>query len=147
MRIVRLCKRDHPNLDGEGSAITGGRWNSPGKRMVYAASCSALAVLEYTVHLRTLPKNMTILLIEVPDTLKIGETTWAPSDIISTRQIGDEWLESKATAVLRVPSVIVPRQMNYLLNPDHSLFEAIQVIETTPFVFDSRLLSVSSTKS
>ncbi|MFL6446201.1 MAG: RES family NAD+ phosphorylase [Bryobacteraceae bacterium] len=144
MRIVRLCKRDYPNLDGGGSAITGGRWNSPGKQMVYTASCSALAVLEYMAHLQTLPKNMTLLLVEVPDTLKIRDTTWAPAEIASSRQIGDEWLESKETAVLRVPSVIVPRQTNYLLNPDHPLFEAIQVVETTPFAFDSRLLSAVS---
>jgi RES domain-containing protein len=56
-------------------------------------------------------------------------------------RIGDDWLDSKATAVLEVPSVPVPRQKNYLVNPDHPLFDAISVIECNPFAFDSRLLS------
>ena len=144
MRVVRLCTRQYPNLDGEGASITGGRWNSPGKRVVYTASCGALAVLEYMVHMKQLPKDMVLLLIEIPDTLKIQEVQWTPADLQVFRHIGDEWLDSKAASVLRVPSVLVPRQANYLLNPDHPLFEAIQVLEITPFAFDTRLLSATT---
>jgi RES domain-containing protein len=91
--------------------------------------------------MQELPKNMVLVLIDIPDTLEIDETKWYPAEITTSRQIGDEWLDSKATPVLRVPSVLVPRQTNYLLNPEHSLFEPIQVIESTPFAFDTRLLS------
>ena len=88
-----------------------------------------------------MPRNMVLLLIEIPETLRIAESRWNPGDLGTSRQIGDEWLESKDTPVLRVPSALIPRQTNYLLNPEHPLFGAIQVIEITPFAFDRRLLS------
>ena len=142
MRVVRLCRRAFPNLDGVGSSISGGRWNSPGNKIVYTASCGALAVLEYRVSVnKTMPKDLLLLLIEVPNTLEIESSTWHPSDVTTSRRIGDEWLKSKSTAVLRVPSVLVPRQTNYLLNPEHPLFGSIQVVEKEPFVFDSRLMA------
>jgi len=52
-----------------------------------------------------------------------------------------EWAASGATAILEVPSVLVPRQKNYLINPAHALFGAIQVVEKAGFAFDTRLLS------
>lgn len=84
---------------------------------------------------------MLLLLIEIPEELKIENSTWNPSTIAMSRQIGDEWLRSQSTAVLRVPSVLVPRQTNYLFNPDHPLFESIQVIDKEPFALDSRLIA------
>ena len=100
-------------------------------------------MLEYIANMEQIPHNMVLLLIDVPDALKITDTSWTPADLAASRQIGDEWLESKSTAILRVPSVLIPRQSNYLLNPEHPLFEVIQVIEITPFAFDSRLLSAT----
>ena len=141
MRVVRLAKRKYATLDGQGAAIVGSRWNSPGRPMAYTASCGALAVVEYLAHLQVLPAGLVVMLIEIPGTLKIERTDGIPADITASRQIGDEWLESKSTPVLEVPSVLVPRQTNYLINPEHPLFGAIQVLEITPFAFDSRLLS------
>ncbi|SRR5712691_2211154 len=141
MRAVRLCSRKHSTLDGIGASITGGRWNSPGKPVTYLASCGALAILEYLVHLKTLPKDMVLMFVEIPDTLEIQKTEWLPADSKAIRQIGDEWIVSKSTAILQVPSVLVPRQKNYLINPAHPLFGAIKILETTPFAFDSRILS------
>lgn len=109
--------------------------------MVYTASCGALAVLEYRVHASKHVKDLLLLVIEVPDTLQIESCTWHPADFAASQQIGDEWLKSKGTAVLRVPSVLVPRQTNYLLNPEHPLFETIQVIEKEPFALDRRFIS------
>lgn len=90
--------------------------------------------------MKRLPKNLVLLAIEIPEGLKIENAPWMP-EAATSRQIGEEWLESKAAPVLRVPSVIFSRQLNYLLNPDHPLFDTIQVVETQPFAFDSRLLS------
>jgi RES domain-containing protein len=64
-----------------------------------------------------------------------------PADETVFRQLGDEWLEHKGTVALHVPSVLAPRQWNILLNPEHPLFAAIQIVDQTPFAFDSRLLS------
>src|SRR5258707_15558634 len=95
MRAVRLCSRKHSTLDGIGASITVGRWNSPGKPVTYLASCDALAILEYLVHLKTLPKDMVLMLVEIRDTLEIQKTEWLASDSKAIRQIGDEWIVSK----------------------------------------------------
>jgi RES domain-containing protein len=141
MRVVRLCTRQHPGLDGTGAKLFGGRWNSPGRPVVYTASCGALAALEYMVHMTKLPANMLMVRIEVPDTLAIEAIDYLPADEKAFRQLGDEWLQHHGTSVLRVPSVLVPRQWNLLLNPEHPLFPAIKIVDQSPFAFDSRLLS------
>ncbi len=84
---------------------------------------------------------MWLVRIDVPDTLPIEEIDSLPADPQVFRQLGDEWLQHNGTLVLRVPSVLVPRQWNLLLNPEHPLFPAIKVVEESPFAFDSRLLS------
>ena len=141
MRVVRLCTRKHAGLDGEGARLLGGRWNSPGRAAVYTASCGALAALEYMVHLTRLPANMLLLRIEVPDTLERETIDSLPADPKVFRQLGDEWLHANKTAVLIVPSVLVPRQWNLIINPAHPLSAAIKIVEQVPFAFDSRLLS------
>jgi RES domain-containing protein len=141
MRVVRLAKRLYADLSGKGAAICGARWNSKGKPMAYTAACGALAVVEYLAHLSMLPSGLMLMLIEIPDTLKIERVHSVPADPAAFTQIGDDWLDSRATAVLEVPSVLVPRQKNYLINPDHPLFDAISIVESNPFAFDSRLLS------
>ena len=116
MRVVRLCRRKHADLTGEGARLLGGRWNSPGMPVVYTASCGALAALEYMVHMTNLPANMLLTRIEVPDTLDVEDVPSVPADPEAMRQIGDEWLKHNGTSALRVPSVLVPRQWNLLLN-------------------------------
>jgi RES domain-containing protein len=144
MHVVRLCKRAHAELDGEGASITGGRWNSTGHKVVYTASCSALAILEYRVHLSTFPRNMLLILIDVSDSLQIERVRYIPNGVAEMRQIGDEWVRNSSTAVLEVPSVIAPRQKNYLLNPLHPDFPGgVKVLEQNPFAFDTRLLSAT----
>ena len=141
MRVVRLSTRKHADLSGIGAELLGARWNSPGKAVAYTASFGALAALEYMVHMTDLPKNMMMLRIEVPDTLIIEQVDSLPADPAAFRQIGDEWLNDNGSVALRVPSVLVPRQWNILINPAHPLFPAIQIVERVPFAFDSRLLS------
>ena len=82
-----------------------------------------------------------LMIIEIPDTLKVERVHSIPADPAAFIQMGDEWLDSKASPILEVPSVLVPRQKNYLINPGHPLFGAISVVEANPFAFDSRLLS------
>jgi RES domain-containing protein len=143
MIVIRLSKRKYHPLDGKGASIAGGRWNSRGKSVVYTSSCSALAVVEYLAHLdlSMIPSGLLIALIEIPNTLPMERVHSVPADESAFKNIGDSWLESNATAVLEVPSILVPRQKNYLLNPVHPLFAVIKVLESNPFAFDSRLLS------
>lgn len=141
MLVVRLCTRRHPELDGEGARLNGARWNSPGRPVVYTASCAALAVLEYRAHMRELPVGMLLNWIEVPDTLEGENIDSLPADVDVFRKLGDEWLDDGTKPSLRVPSVLVPRQWNLLLNPKHPLYAVIKVVRVAPFAFDSRLLS------
>jgi RES domain-containing protein len=88
-----------------------------------------------------MPAGMILKWIEVPDTLPIESIGAIPADAQAFRQLGDDWLNHGSATVLRVPSVLAPRQWNLLLNPAHSLFPAIKTIQQSPFAFDSRLLS------
>ena len=121
-------------FDGTGPKRYGGRWNSKGRACVYASGSESLAMLEVMVHLKdykVLPEY-TILQIEVPRpsilTLSIDELpkNWqefpAPPE---TAEIGDSWLEEGASLALAVPSVVSPRENNYILNPAHDDFVSI----------------------
>jgi RES domain-containing protein len=143
MRIARVCRAKYPDLDGKGAAISGGRWNSAGTHMVYASSCGALAALEYRVSVRRDPGDLRIYTIGFPDTLKIEKAGWMP-DLRTAKQFGDVWINSKNSVILAVPSVVAPRQINYLLNPQHPDFAAsVQIIENQPFLLDVRLFDVT----
>jgi RES domain-containing protein len=141
MRVVRLAKRPYADLTGFGAFTYGGRWNSIGKHVAYTSSCAALAVVEYLAHLSVLPADLMLMKIEIPNTLKIERVRAIPADPTTFRRIGDAWIDSNDAPILEVPSVLVPEQKNYLINPKHPLFPSIQVIESNPFAFDSRLLS------
>lgn len=136
-------------FSGEGARLYGGRWNHRGFRMVYTAGTLSLAALELLVHLEA-PKRMAAYVqipVQFEDTLcctlerKALPPDWkahpAPA---STRDIGTEWLQTAVSAVLAVPSVIVPDETLFLLNPQHPDFPAIHIGSPAPFQVDPRLL-------
>jgi len=141
-------------FDGEGARLYGGRWNSPGTRMVYTSSTISLAVLEVLVHLQeaSLLSSYSLVsvsfddaLIECLDRSRLPDgwrTFPAPSEL---QRIGDEWVLSQRSAVLEVPSVIVERESNYLLNPAHPDFSSVVIGEPESFTFDERLPRGSDT--
>jgi RES domain-containing protein len=139
MRIWRVCRRRFADLSGEGARLYGGRWNSPGRPMVYAAESAALAVLEVRVHLdldwRVLPDDYVLMAIETGDLVAetLAETTVDPC------AVGDAWLASGRSALLRAPSFIVPESVNVLVNPAHRDAARLAVASIRPFSFDSRL--------
>ena len=140
------------SLDGEGSRLTGGRWNSPGRLMVYTSSHLSLSVLEVFVHfsqdLRDDLPEMEAVRIHVPDntgTSEIGsaqfEALIATSDpLAACRSIGDEWLARGAELVLKAPSVLIPEELNVMLNPTHPEMRRVQIERSRRFRFDPRLL-------
>lgn len=129
----------------------GGRWNSPGRPLLYASSHLSLAVLEALVHLDPgeLPDDSVAFELRVrsgmsesiePERLPEGWRT-DPSRA-STRAIGDAWLEAARSVVLLVPSAVVPQERNVLLDPEHPAFrKAVRVVGRSPFRFDPRLAS------
>ena len=139
MRVWRVCRRPFADLSGEGARLYGGRWNSPGRPMVYAAESASLAVLEVRVHLdldwRVLPDDYVLMAIDTGDL--VAETlVETPAD---PRAAGDAWVASGRSALLRAPSFIVPESANILINPAHRDAARLAVASIRPFAFDARL--------
>lgn len=117
-------------MTGEGARLYGGRWNSPGVAMVYAAQSLSLAMLELLVHLEAeivLRGHWRYLELAVaPEAIRTCES-WVevPADYTvlpvpsSTRAIGDRWVAEAVSVGLSVPSAITPGERNLLLNPAH----------------------------
>jgi RES domain-containing protein len=88
-----------------------------------------LAVLEYRVHTDENPDDLLMYTIEIPDALHVEKLTWTP-DIATSRHFGDTWVKTTRSPILSVPSVVVPHQVNYLINPEHpDIVGSIKVVE------------------
>jgi RES domain-containing protein len=144
----RIADARHPIFDPTGAMLRGGRWNSIGQRVIYAAESYAGAMLEVLVHanLAVPPKNQGVVRITIPEPLNIETvepsalTGWDSEDLTVSREFGDTWLREMRTAVLRVPSVITEgRENNILINPLHPQFSKISVSEPEHIRWDSRL--------
>jgi len=134
--------------DGEGASKVGGRWNRPGVPVVYTSGSLSLALVEVLVHLpaEILPAY-SALSVEFDDSLVAvvapGQLprNWKDSPPPpATQSIGAEWYAKGTSAVLRVPSVVVPGEFNFILNPSHRDFLRIRIGAPKPFPFDPRLL-------
>ena len=139
------------DLSGAGAKITGGRWNAPGDALIYTSETRALGCLETVVHLNAggLPLNRYLVSVMIPasvwakartettDSVPVG---WDadPSGRASI-QFGTTWIRSVASALLRVPSVIVPDEYNVLINPLHPDSEEIFALKIRKWLYDPRL--------
>ncbi len=141
MRAWRLARRPYADLSGEGARLAGGRWNSPGLPAVYLAAEASLALLEVRVHLDLpfdlLPDDYVYMDVNLAD-LTI-EDAGLPDGLEHCRALGDDWLASLRTPLLRVPSAIVPFSSNILLNPRHPDAAGARIVEIHPCSFDQRL--------
>ncbi len=139
----RLCRQSHVELNGEGARLWGGRWNSPGRPLVYLADHPALAVLEVRVHLdlplELLPNDYVLACVRLPDEPPDAFTDPPPEPA----KAGDAWLREGETSVLLVPSALVPFARNLLLNPLHPRAVEAAIAGVTPFRFDPRLWPAS----
>jgi RES domain-containing protein len=150
IRAWRIVKERHAGsaFAGEGARLYGGRWNSRGSAVVYTSGSRALAALESLVHL-TPPVTFRYVAIPVEfdravvDTLSTSALPagWADEPPnAATKAIGDTWVREARSAVLEVPSAIVPGESNFLLNPTHRHFARVRIGIGGPFAFDPRLL-------
>jgi RES domain-containing protein len=135
----RLCREPYADLNGEGARLYGGRWNTPGRPLVYAASTASLAVLEVRVHLdlppELLPDDYLLMTVDLGD-LAVEDV---PDILANQPDYGDAWLRERRTPVLRVPSVIVPEDSNVLVNPGHPAAASARIVGRRRFAFDRRL--------
>ena len=142
-RVYRVCRAIHARLDGEGAKRVGGRWNSPGHAVVYMAGSISLAVLENLVHMskEDFPVGFVSVSALIPDELSILTEDDVMKDLsdAGSKEVGDYWLRSLTSAVLRVRSVVILGEFNFLLNPRHREFPRIVAESAIPFAFDERL--------
>jgi RES domain-containing protein len=145
--VYRLSSALFPANNGMGAALFGGRWNRVGTPVIYAAQSASLAALEVLVHYSILPKDHELTEIQIPDTLTILRLEenrlpdgWdAEAPIPATQNIGEIWVSESRSAILSVPSSIVPSDRNFILNPTHPDFADIAFQPSLRFHFDPRL--------
>lgn len=134
--------------DGEGAAKAGGRWNPPGVPVVYASGSLSLALVEVLVHLpaeilpaySAVPVDFDAALVTALAPARLPKNWKDTPPPPATQAVGADWVASGTSAVLRVPSVVVPGEFNFVLNPAHRDFGKIVIGAAMPFPFDPRLL-------
>jgi RES domain-containing protein len=149
VRVWRICSRRYRRFDGEGARLYGGRWNYAGTSIVYTSGSLSLAALELFVHVDTdlAPDGLVAIPADIPEDVAVGTVdiaklprNWraypAPEAL---KDIATAWVKESSTAVLAVPSVVIPSEQNYLLNPRHRDFRRVRIQKAIPFEFDPRL--------
>ena len=147
MTVYRFVSPIYRNdISGDGARKKGGRWNSPGFPVVYTSTAISLSLLElliYNSSYEVIRVNM-LMQITVPENLMQSlsvnalKQTWQ-KDIDYSRFIGNEFLKTKKSLLLKVPSAIIPEETNVLINPAHPDFKKVKIIKASPFQFDTRL--------
>jgi RES domain-containing protein len=148
MHVWRICAAKYQDsaFSGMGGLYVPGRWHFQGHRIIYTAESLALASLEIFVHLESSLVSLVAIKAHLPTNLEVEEIkphdlppNW--QDVASyslLQKIGQDWLRSHRTPILKVPSAIVPVESNYLLNPEHPQFE-VELEPPVKFKFDQRM--------
>lgn len=149
MIVYRVGKTKHANdLSGKGARLFGGRWNHQLTPCIYTSESRALALLEYSVNINLdlISKILSITSFEIPDKYiqelmqsnlpADWKTAPAPS---STKNIGTKFLRDLVSPILRVPSVIIEEEFNFILNPLHRESSRFKILDIKDFFYDVRI--------
>jgi len=151
MEVFRIAQEKYADdLSGNGARLYGGRWNSEGLFAVYTSSSRSLALLETLAHTpaKMLGEKVYMLItLSVPDTIEPAELNkeilsagWdAPDTRPLTKKLGDQFLRAKTGLLLTVPSVLIPEEYNYLLNPLLPEMKKIKLVNKRRIYFDKRV--------
>jgi RES domain-containing protein len=151
LSLWRISKRKYADtaFSGEGARRVGGRWNSRGQGMIYTSGTLSLAALEVFVHMEVedVATMLAWIRVDVSTDVKVEylEVVQLPSDWrnipapAALATMGDNWFRSGSTAILAVPSVVIPMEYNYLINPSHPDFVRLAVESPQPFELDPRI--------
>ena len=135
-------------FSGDGARLYGGRWSSKGIALVYTAASQSLATLEMLVQDSPLRAHYVMIPARIPqavtiERLKAQELPANWRDIALREELqamGTQWAQKKSSAVLAVPSAVIPDETNYLLNPLHPDFKRIEIGKPQKFITDLRLI-------
>jgi RES domain-containing protein len=149
MIVYRISSRKYANdLTGEGARLHGGRWNHKLTPCLYAAATRALAILEYSVNVNIddIPRALSIVSFEIPDdNMLILEQSQLPGDWrqapapSSTKDFGTALLKQNQYLAIQIPSVIIPEEYNYLINPLHPEIKNVRIINMKDCAYDVRI--------
>jgi RES domain-containing protein len=135
-------------FSGEGARVYGGRWNRKGTPLVYTAATQSLAMLEMLVQDEPLRARYVMIEVRLPkavtiDRIKVEDLPSDWRDIAAREKlqaIGTAWVRKSGSAVLAVPSAVIPAETNYLLNPLHPDFRRMKIGRPRKFETDLRLI-------
>lgn len=149
MRVWRITTAAHAAFDGEGARRYGSRWTPKGVAVVYTSATLSLAALERFVHIDPdlEPADLIAVPVDTDERMPIQSLDPAafPADWRtypapeSLARLGATWVAEARTPMLAVPSVVVPHERNYLLNPEHPAFQRLRIGLSEPFSFDPRM--------
>jgi len=151
--VWRLTRPEYAErLDGEGSKIAGGRWNSIGRSAVYTSPHLSLSVLEVYVNISQDQRDdlpvLRAVRIAIPDdaaAIQVSQAQFAgfmaqSNPIAASRRMGDEWLDRNDELILEAPSILIPEETNLILNPAHPRMREVKIVSARAFHFDPRLV-------
>ena len=149
MRVWRIASAAHAIRDGEGARLHGSRWTPRGIPAVFTSATLPLAALERFVHTDPdlEPTSLVAIPMEISDRIAIDAVDvnelpadWRvfppPPELVL---IGDQWFRAARTLILSVPSVVIPHERNFVLNPAHREFARISIGGPERFSFDPRM--------
>ncbi|NBC65962.1 MAG: RES domain-containing protein [Bacteroidetes bacterium] len=150
IRVWRICRRKYKEsaFSGEGPKLYGGRFNSEGLTAVYTSGSLSLSLLEMLVRTndRSYLRHCIIFHAEIPEFLVDSPALtdlpegWNKIPYGHTSQdFGDDWLSSNKSLALKIPSVVIPIEYNYVLNPNHPDYSNLQIKEKEQAGIDERL--------
>jgi len=147
MKVYRISKTEYAHdLTGTGAKLFGGRWNHINVPCIYTAGSASLAVLEYSVNVNVafVPRHLSLAVFEIED-----QSVYHPRELpadwaavpapLSAKDLGSGLLHDNIS-VIRVPSVVIPAEYNYLLNPS-AAGKAFRLLEVQEFCYDMRIKS------
>jgi len=150
MQVYRIAKQKYINdLTGTGAKTVGGRWNPKGVAVLYTSTSASLSILEVLAHLPAayFPDDMAIATIELPkeliseiDIKKLPDNWNKTPAPITIQNFTMNWISQNECLGLLVPSIIIPKENNLLINPLHPDFNKVKLVKVEPFNFDTRLL-------
>lgn len=139
------------DLSGTGAYLHGGRWNSPGTRMLYTAENNVLSAFEVAlrVPLDQISKNYVMIPVDVPDEGEVYiprlPSQWN-IDLEASRQLGDAFAKEGKYLLMKVPSALISDSFNYLINPGHVLIKKVKPLAPKSILFDRRLMEMMRMK-
>jgi len=151
VKIYRVAKKKFvEDLSGEGARLYGGRWNKKGQSMLYFSEHLSLCVLELLTRIdyEFLSQDYAFIEVEISersitplsDIHTISKNWRVDPPISATTDFGSKWLLNNENLAMFVPSAVLPRERNILVNPNHLSVSKLKILDQGPLELDPRMI-------